>query len=81
MSPSRPERLNAAKPRKVRLDQLIVERGLVPTRSRAQALLLAGAERELCLGGIVVVIAHVAVEPLDRFDTDVRNLGFQRDNG
>ena len=45
MSPSRPERLNASKPRKVRLDQLIVERGLVPTRSRAQALLLAGAVR------------------------------------
>ena len=45
MSPSRPERLNAAKPRKIRLDQLLVERGLVPTRSRAQALLLAGAVR------------------------------------
>ena len=45
MSPSRPERLNAITPRKVRLDQLIVERGLAPTRSRAQALLLAGAVR------------------------------------
>ncbi len=45
VSPSRPERLNAAKPRKSRLDQLLVERGLVPTRSRAQALLLAGAVR------------------------------------
>ena len=32
-------------PRKQRLDQLLVERGLVPTRSRAQALLLAGAVR------------------------------------
>ena len=45
VSPSRPERLNAGKPRKMRLDQLIVERGLVPTRSRAQALLLAGKVR------------------------------------
>ncbi|MEX1344416.1 MAG: TlyA family RNA methyltransferase [Candidatus Limnocylindrales bacterium] len=45
VSPSRPERLNAPKPRKVRLDQLLVERGLVPTRSRAQALLLAGQVR------------------------------------
>ena len=45
VSPSRPERLNAAKPRKMRLDQLIVERGLVLTRSRAQALLLAGQVR------------------------------------
>lgn len=45
MSPSRPERLNAAKPRKTRLDQLLVERGLVSTRSRAQAMLLAGAVR------------------------------------
>ena len=32
-------------PRKQRLDQLLVERGLVPTRSQAQALLLAGAVR------------------------------------
>jgi 23S rRNA (cytidine1920-2'-O)/16S rRNA (cytidine1409-2'-O)-methyltransferase len=31
--------------RKIRLDQLIVERGLAPTRSRAQALLLAGHVR------------------------------------
>jgi 23S rRNA (cytidine1920-2'-O)/16S rRNA (cytidine1409-2'-O)-methyltransferase len=45
VSLSRPERLNAAKPRKIRLDQLIVERGLVSTRSRAQALLMAGRVR------------------------------------
>lgn len=32
-------------PRKQRLDQLLVERGLAPTRSRAQALLLAGRVR------------------------------------
>ena len=45
MSPSRPERLSTTKPRKTRLDQLLLERGLAPTRSRAQALLLAGRVR------------------------------------
>jgi 23S rRNA (cytidine1920-2'-O)/16S rRNA (cytidine1409-2'-O)-methyltransferase len=45
VSPSRPERLNTAKPTKSRLDQLLVERGLVPSRSRAQAMLLAGQVR------------------------------------
>ena len=45
MRPSRPERLNATKPRKLRLDQLLVEQGLAPSRSRAQALLLAGSVR------------------------------------
>lgn len=30
------------KPGKIRLDVLIVERGLVPSRERAQAILLAG---------------------------------------
>lgn len=34
-----------SKPRRVRLDQLLVERGLAPTRSRAQALVLAGKVR------------------------------------
>jgi 23S rRNA (cytidine1920-2'-O)/16S rRNA (cytidine1409-2'-O)-methyltransferase len=34
-----------AKVQRVRLDQLLVERGLVETRSRAQALVLAGAVR------------------------------------
>ena len=38
--PARPPR-----PPRVRLDQLLVERGLVETRSRAQALLLAGRVR------------------------------------
>ena len=42
MWPSRPERLSPSKTRKMRLDQLLVERGLVATRSRAQAVLLAG---------------------------------------
>jgi 23S rRNA (cytidine1920-2'-O)/16S rRNA (cytidine1409-2'-O)-methyltransferase len=32
----------APSPRRVRLDQLLVDRGLAPTRSRAQALVLAG---------------------------------------
>jgi 23S rRNA (cytidine1920-2'-O)/16S rRNA (cytidine1409-2'-O)-methyltransferase len=35
----------AATTRRIRLDQLLVERGLVPTRTRAQALLLAGQVR------------------------------------
>ncbi|MHB8893069.1 MAG: TlyA family RNA methyltransferase [Candidatus Limnocylindrales bacterium] len=35
----------AASPRRIRLDQLLVERGLVDTRSRAQALVLAGQVR------------------------------------
>jgi 23S rRNA (cytidine1920-2'-O)/16S rRNA (cytidine1409-2'-O)-methyltransferase len=35
----------AASAKRVRLDQLLVERGLAPTRSRAQALLLAGRVR------------------------------------
>ena len=43
--PSRPERLNASKPHKQRLDQLLVERELAISRSRAQALLLAGRVR------------------------------------
>ena len=34
-----------ARTRRVRLDQLLVERGLVETRSRAQALVLAGKVR------------------------------------
>jgi len=35
----------AARPRRIRLDQLIVERGLAASRARAQALLLAGKVR------------------------------------
>jgi 23S rRNA (cytidine1920-2'-O)/16S rRNA (cytidine1409-2'-O)-methyltransferase len=35
----------AATAKRIRLDQLIVERGLAPTRSRAQALVLAGQVR------------------------------------
>src|SRR3954471_24093664 len=35
----------APSPRRVRLDQLLVDRGLAPTRSRAQALVLAGKVR------------------------------------
>lgn len=35
----------AARPKKVRLDQLLVERGLAASRSRAQALVLAGKVR------------------------------------
>ena len=43
--PPGPDHLSTSKPRKQRLDQLLVERGLVPTRSRAQALLLAAKVR------------------------------------
>ena len=43
--PSRSERLNASRPHKQRLDQLLVERELAISRSRAQALLLAGRVR------------------------------------
>ncbi len=35
----------SSSPRRVRLDQLLVDRGLAPTRSRAQALVLAGKVR------------------------------------
>src|SRR5512134_2421434 len=34
-----------SKPRRVRLDQLLVDRGLAPSRARAQALVLAGKVR------------------------------------
>src|SRR3989442_6439865 len=34
-----------AMPKRVRLDQLLVERGLAPSRERAQALILAGVVR------------------------------------
>ena len=40
-----PEGLGEPRPRRQRLDQLLVERGLAETRSRAQALLLAGRVR------------------------------------
>ena len=43
--PSRPERPTGDVVSKQRLDQLLVERGLVTSRSRAQALLMAGAVR------------------------------------
>jgi len=60
----------AAPAKRLRLDQLLVERGLAPTRSRAQALLLAGdvrvgegdaARRDLKAGDLVERSATVAV--------------------
>lgn len=59
----------APRARKMRLDQLVVERGLAPNRSKAQALLLAGVifsgERRLDKAG-----APVAPDiPLERRDT------------
>jgi 23S rRNA (cytidine1920-2'-O)/16S rRNA (cytidine1409-2'-O)-methyltransferase len=46
------------KPKRVRLDLVCVERGLVPTRPRAQALILAG---QVLVDGQVVTKAGVAV--------------------
>jgi 23S rRNA (cytidine1920-2'-O)/16S rRNA (cytidine1409-2'-O)-methyltransferase len=37
--------MGVSTPRRIRLDQLLVERGLVPSRARAQALVLAGKVR------------------------------------
>jgi 23S rRNA (cytidine1920-2'-O)/16S rRNA (cytidine1409-2'-O)-methyltransferase len=44
---------------KARLDQLLVERGLVPSRERARALILAG---DVCVGGHPVSKAGTAVD-------------------
>jgi 23S rRNA (cytidine1920-2'-O)/16S rRNA (cytidine1409-2'-O)-methyltransferase len=60
----------AATAKRIRLDQLLVERGLAPTRSRAQALVLAGrvrvgegdaARHDLKAGDLVDRAAPVAV--------------------
>ncbi|HKQ88056.1 MAG TPA: S4 domain-containing protein, partial [Candidatus Acidoferrales bacterium] len=45
MSDPSPERRRRPKPGKERLDVLLVERGLAPSRERAQAILLAGQVR------------------------------------
>lgn len=50
-----------AEPRKIRLDKLLVERGLCPTRTRAQALILAGE---------VVVGDHAVSKPGTPIDRD-----------
>jgi 23S rRNA (cytidine1920-2'-O)/16S rRNA (cytidine1409-2'-O)-methyltransferase len=42
MTNTPPQSANKTKPKKIRLDVLIVERALAPSRERAQALLLAG---------------------------------------
>ena len=63
-------RMATATARRIRLDQLLVERGLAPTRARAQALVLAGqvrvgagdgARRDLKSGDLVARDADVAV--------------------
>ncbi len=60
----------AATAKRIRLDQLLVDRGLAPTRSRAQAVLLAGrvrvgegdaARHDLKAGDLVDRLAIVAV--------------------
>ena len=64
--------MGAATTRRIRLDQLLVERGLAPTRARAQALVLAGkvrvgigdaARHDLKAGNLVDVAAQVDVAP------------------
>ena len=75
MSPASTARTATAKPRaksaRVRLDQLLVERGLAENRSRAQALVLAGkvrvgdgdgARRDLKAGDLVDAAAPVTLE-------------------
>ncbi len=62
----------AATAKRIRLDQVLVDRGLVPTRSRAQAILLAGqvrvgegdaARHDLKAGDLVDRNAVVTVDP------------------
>jgi 23S rRNA (cytidine1920-2'-O)/16S rRNA (cytidine1409-2'-O)-methyltransferase len=74
--PSRPERLNTSKPHKLRLDQLLVERELAVSRSRAQALLLAGrvrvgsgdaARRDRKPGEMVAADIEVALDASPRY--------------
>src|SRR4026209_272232 len=45
---------------KIRLDQLVVERGLAPSRERARALILAG---QVVVAGVAVAKAGTAVDP------------------
>jgi 23S rRNA (cytidine1920-2'-O)/16S rRNA (cytidine1409-2'-O)-methyltransferase len=65
-----------ARAARVRLDQLVVDRGLAPTRSRAQALLLGGrisvgegdrARRDRKPGDLVDPHVHVSVEAPDPY--------------
>jgi len=57
---------------KMRLDQLLVSRGLAPTRSQAQALIMAGrvlvaGSPETKAGTLVAPEAEVALKPARRF--------------
>jgi 23S rRNA (cytidine1920-2'-O)/16S rRNA (cytidine1409-2'-O)-methyltransferase len=70
-STAKPAATPKAKTERIRLDQLLVERGLAETRSRAQALVLAGkvrvgdgdgARRDLKPGDLVQATATVDVE-------------------
>jgi 23S rRNA (cytidine1920-2'-O)/16S rRNA (cytidine1409-2'-O)-methyltransferase len=74
--PSRPERLSAPRPRKQRLDQLLVERELATSRSSAQALLLAGrvrvgagdaARRDRRPGELVAPDVEIALDASPRY--------------
>jgi len=67
-SPDQPPRgQRQPRPRRVRLDTLLVERGLAPSRERARALILAG---QVDAGGVSLLKPGAAVPP----DTEVRLL-------
>src|SRR5690606_11992227 len=60
MSPATPSERPRARRQKQRLDVLLVERGLAPSRERARALIMA---REVLVDGDVAVRAAAPVDP------------------
>ena len=55
----------ATRPRRLRLDEAVVARGLADSRSRARALILAG---DVTVNGAVVARAGAPVGPADRLE-------------
>ena len=51
----------APRPRKIRVDQLLVDRGLAPTRQKAQALILAGDVWSLILPSLGAMLLLGAI--------------------